>query len=200
MGMNIKLLVGGLLSIVIAIVLGAVSLVVLDRGEPSASSEIAPVAVAATAMDANNDPMDPISPHEADRRATLHNEAAEEERGEDDPAFVATPVVERIGDLGDPDALATRLFDMDLFTSEPLGKLVGVTPTEKVVVQEAEPEPADPEPVVVEALPPKPPAPVVTPDMELRGLLARGSRVYQDLMVIDASSAPQPVITFLKAE
>lgn len=199
MGMNIKLMIGTVVGILVSIVVAVVSLVMTDRGEPSANSEIAPVAVAAAAMDADNDPMDPISPDEADRRATLHNEEAEVERTTEEPAFVATPVVERVGDLGNPDELANKLFDMDLFSSEPQGTIVGVSQEPETIVVEQPPEP-EPKEVIVAVEPAPPAEPVVTPDMEMRNLLARGARAAQTLMVVEASNVPQPVITFLERQ
>lgn len=192
--MGIKLMMCAIASIIFAIILGVVSLSIGSGKNVAETSDVGSVAITNTAYDSKRDPMEPISSGEADRRATLHNENAEVERmSSNDPAYVAAPVVERIGNLGDPDELATKLFGQDLFTSEPLGRVIGIQQAKEVTVQETEPETKS-EPIKVAVVPDPVP---IDPELDTRLLLSRAKSSLSDLRVVENSQV-QSIVQFLE--
>lgn len=189
--MNIKLMIAAVIGIITSVVVVAVVLIVTkdSNARDYAAIDNPEVRAEAFAPDSNLDPMQPVEPEEADRRATLHGNqsaAAQEERqvAAANSAYVATPVVEDIKSLGDPDdALGRKLFG-DLFTPEPAEDEIVIVRHEP----EPEPEPRpEPEPVVEVTPPPEPEDPY-------RDLLLRAGRTLEQLQVAPLGTTPTPTI------
>lgn len=184
-------MIAAVIGIITSVVVVAVVLIVTkdSNARDYAAIDNPEVRAEAFAPDSNLDPMQPVEPEEADRRATLHGNqsaAAQEERqvAAANSAYVATPVVEDIKSLGDPDdALGRKLFG-DLFTPEPAEDEIVIVRHEP----EPEPEPRpEPEPVVEVTPPPEPEDPY-------RDLLLRAGRTLEQLQVAPLGTTPTPTI------
>lgn len=199
--MNIKLMIAAVVGIVVSVGITGTVLVMNKQAKDQeyAAIDLPDVQVNEYAPNSNIDPMTPVEPNEADRRATLHGENADRARevaatdATKTAAFVAAPVVENVLSLGDPgDALGGKLFG-SLFTPEPVEEEIEMAP----IVQEPEPEPEielveeEPEPVqeVVE----------VQEDPR-RNLLLRGSQMMEKLQVAPMDYMPDPAVRMLEEQ
>lgn len=194
--MNIKLMLAGVVGIILSVGIIGVVLVTSKEAKTNdyAAIDLPDVKVNEFAPSSNINPMTPVEEEEADRRATLHGENADQARevaASDEAmtaAFVATPVVEDVLSLGQPgDALGGKLFG-DLFTPEPVEEEI------EVVLQEVEPEP-EPEIELVEE--PQVKEVVEEQSDPRRDLLIRGSKMMEQLEVAPLDYLPNPAVRAL---
>lgn len=201
--MNLKLMIAAMVGIVGSVL--TVAMVLIFSAEASESdftvADVPTIRVNEYVPDSDVDPMAPLQPEEADRRATLHSRQAEEvqkavaevaEDGEQQ-AYLAVPVVENVLSLGAVgDDLSDRLFG-ELFSPEPVDSELEVVPA---VEPDPEPEP-EPEPTPE----PEPEPKVVTEAIDDRTLLLmRGADLMDNLRVAPMDYNPAPSIKLLSDE